>query len=67
MRAERRLRRLELGYKCRAVKTMSPDEILFLLRVCRRGLRDGFETLAPEHQARAVALFSLLGGEWARA
>jgi hypothetical protein len=64
MRAERRLRRLEESYQRRAVSTLSREEILFLLRVCRRGLRDGVETIAPGHQARALPLMTLLVGEW---
>jgi hypothetical protein len=64
MRAERRLRRLEESYQRRAVSTLSREEILFLLRVRRRGLRDGVETIAPEHQARALPLMTLLVGEW---
>jgi hypothetical protein len=64
MRAERRLRRLEESYQRRAVSTLSREEILFLLRVCRRGLRDGVESIAPEHRARALPLMTLLVGEW---
>jgi len=64
MRAERRLRRLEESYTWRAARTLSEDEILFLLRFCRRALRDGFESIAPEHHARALPLLILLNGEW---
>jgi hypothetical protein len=64
MRGERRLRRLEDGYKRRALATLSDEETLFLLRFCRRGLRDGVETIAPEHHARAMPLLTLLNGEW---
>jgi hypothetical protein len=65
MRAARRLRRLEESYQWRAVGTLDREEILFLLRFCRRALRDGFESIAPEHQARALPLLILLNGEWA--
>jgi hypothetical protein len=65
MRAERRLQRLEDSYQRRAVRTLSREEILFLLRFCRRALRDGgFESIAPEHQARAFPLLTLINGEW---
>jgi len=64
MRAERRLRRLEESYKWRAVRALSEEETLFLLRFCRRALRDGVESVAPEHHARARPLLILLNGEW---
>ena len=65
MRAERRLRRLEKSYEQRALRTMSQEEISFLMAFCRRAYRDGgFDSIAPEHQARAFPLLSLLGGEW---
>ena len=64
MRAERRLRRLEESYTWRAARTLSEEEILFLMRFCRRALRDGLESIAPEHQARARPLLILLNGEW---
>jgi len=64
MRAERRLRRLAEIYTRRAVRTLDEDEIFFLLRFCRRGLRDGMDSIAPEHQARALPLIALLNGEW---
>jgi hypothetical protein len=64
MRVQRRLRRLEVGYKRRALATLSDEETLFLLRFCRRGLRDGVETIAVEHQNRALPLMTLLFGEW---
>jgi hypothetical protein len=64
MRAASRLRRLEEGYKRRALSTLSNDEVLFLMRFCRRALRDGMETIAPEHQTRALPLLTLLNGEW---
>ena len=64
MRARRRLRRLEAGYRRRALGSLSDEEVLFLLRFCRRALRDGLETIAPEHEARALPLMTLLVGEW---
>ena len=64
MRAQRRLRRLEEGYKRRALGALSDEEFLFLLRFCRRALRDGVETIAPEHAARALPLMMLVVGEW---
>ena len=64
MRARRRLRRLEEGYKRRALGALSDEEFLFLLRFCRRALRDGVETIAPEHAARALPLMMLVVGEW---
>jgi hypothetical protein len=64
MRAERRLRRLEESYEQRALRTMSQEEISFLLAFCRRAQRDGFESITPEHHERAIPLLTLLNGEW---
>jgi hypothetical protein len=64
VRARGRLRRLEEGYKQRALRALTDEEFLFLLRFCRRALRDGVETIAPEHEARALPLMTLLVGEW---
>ena len=64
MSAARRLQRLEKHYASRAARTFSRDELLFLLRFSRRALRDGMESIAPQHHARAIPLLTLMDGEW---
>ncbi len=63
MRAERRLRRLEESYRWRALQTLTDDELLLLMRFARRVLRDGVDSITPQHQTRAIALLTLLVGE----
>jgi hypothetical protein len=63
VRAERRVRRLERAALQLWLDLIGPQELVYYRRLLRRIERDGFDSVSPEHQERAVALFSLVSGE----
>ncbi len=63
VRAGRRLRRLERDAAALWLRLISPQELVYYRRLVRRIERDGFDSLAPEHQERAIALITLVTGE----
>jgi hypothetical protein len=63
VRAERRVRRLERAALQLWLELIGPQELVYYRRLLRRIERDGFDSVSPEHQERAVALFSLVSGE----
>ncbi len=67
MRAGRRLRRLERAAFRHRVAMMTDQERVYYMRLLRRIGRDGFDSVDPAHQERAVALLLLASGELPRA
>ena len=62
VRAERRVRRLERAALKLWLELIEPQELVYYQRLLRRIDRDGIESVAPEHQDRAVALLALVSG-----
>src|SRR5260221_2137864 len=63
VRAQRRLRRLERDALQLWLKLISAQELVYYRRLLRRIERDGFDSVSPEHQVRALALMTLVTGE----
>ena len=63
VRAQRRLRRLERDAVQLWLKLISAQELVYYRRLLRRIERDGFDSVSPEHQVRALALMTLVTGE----
>ncbi len=63
LRAQRRLRRLERDALQLWLKLISAQELVYYRRLVRRIERDGFDSVSPEHQVRALALMTLVTGE----